>query len=382
MATIYRRKDPKTNKLLTPYYYVAYTIDKATHRKSTKKKIRKEAEKVKRKIEREIEDGTFNKKAEVPHYTWQMFCDFIQTNYKDKLYLRMYEGKCERFLEHFGADTLLADLTTEDIEDYIDWRKRHKFLRDGGTVKTDDVKNGTVNSDLRVIKHCLKLLAEKGKIVLPKTLVIKFLDESDSVRTGFITYDEMKAVADAALPHIRPVIMFGYLTGWRLQSILDMRWGQVRLGRDEDGKEEGIVEQTSRSSATKGRAVAVLDEEMIDIMKKLYEKALDEDRGRDNDYVFVNTKKNKITGMNRMWHSACEKAGLVNTMTGKHYYFHDMRRSFVKDMTEAHVPPKVVMEMGGWSTISTYLRYNIVDRRQMKEAVDARRQYFKRNNKH
>ena len=45
------------------------------------------------------------------------------------------------------------------------------------------------------------------------------------------------------------------------------------------------------------------------------------------------------------------------------FIFHDLRRSFAKDATDAGNDPKTVMDIGGWETISTFHRYKIVDKR-------------------
>jgi GTP cyclohydrolase II len=65
---------------------------------------------------------------------------------------------------------------------------------------------------------------------------------------------------------------------------------------------------------------------------------------------------------------ALEKAGLP-TDKAHRKLFHDFRRSGVRDMVRAGVPQSVAMSISGHKTVSMFLRYNITDGKDQREAL-------------
>ena len=64
-----------------------------------------------------------------------------------------------------------------------------------------------------------------------------------------------------------------------------------------------------------------------------------------------------------MWKKACQDAGVPGR------YFHDYRRTAVRNMEHAGVPRSSAMKISGHRTESTYRRYAIVDQAAMMDAV-------------
>ena len=67
--------------------------------------------------------------------------------------------------------------------------------------------------------------------------------------------------------------------------------------------------------------------------------------------------------MDGAWKGACKRAGLAGA------WFHDMRRTAVRNLERAGVSRSVAMKLTGHKTESVYLRYAITDKTAMEEGV-------------
>jgi integrase len=136
-------------------------------------------------------------------------------------------------LGHFGERGRAADVTAEAVERYTRTR-----LAEGAAP-------ATVNRELAALRRAFRLGRRAGLVAdVPP---ISLLTERN-VRTGFFEDAEYRAVLGGLTAHVRPVVAFLYLTGWRLGEVLPLRWAQVDL-------EAGVVRlEPGTTKNAEGRA--------------------------------------------------------------------------------------------------------------------------------
>jgi integrase len=88
------------------------------------------------------------------------------------------------------------------------------------------------------------------------------------------------------------------------------------------------------------------------------------------DYIFHRSGA-PIAEFRKSWATATKKAKCPGKL------FHDLRRSAVRNMTQAGVPQAVAMKVSGHKTNSMFQRYNIVDTGDMRRALEQTEQFRK-----
>jgi integrase len=63
------------------------------------------------------------------------------------------------------------------------------------------------------------------------------------------------------------------------------------------------------------------------------------------------------------WRNLCGAAKVPGLMV------HDMRRTAARNLRRAGIAEGMIMKIGGWKTRSVFERYNIVDQRDIREAL-------------
>lgn len=94
------------------------------------------------------------------------------------------------------------------------------------------------------------------------------------------------------------------------------------------------------------------------------------DRTLISQWVF-HRKGKQIKSYYKAWHKACFKAGISGKLP------HDFRRTTVRNMDRAHVPPTVAMKITGHKTDAIYKQYNITSQEDQAQALLDTEEYLK-----
>jgi len=121
------------------------------------------------------------------------------------------------------------------------------------------------------------------------------------------------------------------------------------------------IDPPTEDERTKGE-----DARVIPFAKTSLEGLLKE-RWKQRDGLFVFHRNGKsVRTFYKVWKAACKRAGLEG------WRLHDFRRTAARELVNAGVPEKVVMQIVGWKTRAMFDRYHIVNEADVAQALAKR----------
>jgi integrase len=259
--------------------------------------------------------------------------------------LRHYRRKGRKSIEHVErhAKRLKAglagkradEITTDHVNEYAEKRQ------DGGAA------NATVNRELALLRLAFNL-ARKGGKIKPETVPYFEMLPENNRRMGFFEQEQYEAVLSKLPDYLKGVLTIGYWTGMRKGEVLSLRWDRVNLfdrlvflERTKNGEDRTLP----------------LNDDLFDMLKRQAQ-----DRVDGCPYVFHRYGE-RIQSFAKAWRTACKDAGCPGRL------FHDLRRTAVRNLIRAGVPQSIAMKISGHKDGRIFARYNIVDTRDVGEAM-------------
>jgi integrase len=222
------------------------------------------------------------------------------------------------------------------------------------TKRGTDVAVATLNRELAALKRAFRLGIEQERIA--HAPVIKLLAERNC-REGFVEPAQFEAI-DQHLPEpINDVARFGFITGWRKQEILSLRWSDVDL-------ETRRIRLRRENSKNEEPRLLVLTGDLLALIER--RRSLRQFRTKTavalSEWVF-HRRGHRVVDFRDHWAKACEAAKVPELL------FHDLRRSAVRNLDRAGVSQSVAMKITGHKTVSVYQRYRITSEADIERAL-------------
>jgi integrase len=308
--------------------------------------------------------------------------DYLESWLRDKLpSLRPRTG--QRYGENLApvigvlGTVRLEDLTAQHVDRCLD-ELSHRRGADGEPIWVA----ATINRMREVLRNALNdavrnriLLYNAAEYSNPRktmTHVPVVIDTSDKL-ARFLTSAEGEDFRIASRPHI-----VALLTGLRIGEICGLRWedinfdeGRMTVNREIQRIRLSIVEtmpasyerwrglvamdpktkKSKRNMAVPGKVMEILEaqRQTQELWREIYAK-----RWTDHRFVFTTRHGTPVDPGELLGQlkRILVKAGLPKMR------FHDLRHSFVVLLTIQGVPPTVILQLTGWTSISQLQRYS------------------------
>ena len=238
-----------------------------------------------------------------------------------------------RYLDQFLGDLYLDEID-RDLIDRIVAQKRTEALP------------ATVNRYLALIRAVLRCAAYDWEWI-DKAPRIKLLKEPEG-RVRWITQDEARRLVSELPDHLAAMAKFALASGLRRRNVTQLRWEQVDL----PGARAWIKAGDSKTR----KAIPIpLNSDALSVLL--------EQKGIHDEFVFVYQDHPVKQTSTRAWYSALKRAGIED------FTWHDLRHTWASWHVQSGTPLHELMELGGWKTYKTVLRYAHLAADQLSSAA-------------
>ena len=290
--------------------------------------------------------------AQVNRVTFEDAAADLVTDYKTnrRRSLRVVELRITKHLAPFFGRRRLMTISTVDVRAFAATRQAAR------------ASNAEINRELILLKRMCRLAMQAGKLMVQP--YIPLLKEAN-IRTGFFEREQFESVQRHLPAHLRGIVAFAYVTGWRTPSeILPLEWRCVDLNAGEVRLDAGSTKNGEARTFPLTTALRRVLEDQQQIAEDLKRA-----RGVIARYVFCYTDGPKAgqrvseSAFIHRWGRARVAAGCPGRIP------HDFRRTAVRNLVRAGVPERVAMQLTGHKTRAVFERYNITSPSDLREAA-------------
>jgi len=281
------------------------------------------------------------------------------------------ERRIHKHLAPYFCQRRMASITTADVRAYVAHRQSQRTVqtkafsftaRDGSTHHVPaqrravaGVSASEINRELIALKRMFNLAIQAGKLLQkPHIPLLK----ENNVRVGFFEREQFEAVLQRLPAPVRPVAMFAYITGWRIDSeVLPLEWRQVDLQAGEIRLDPG------KTKNGEGRTFP-MTRQLRELLER--QRALTDSLQLSEGFVCPHVFHRggcRIRSFRGAFRTACAEAGCPGRL------LHDLRRTAVRNLVRAGIPERVAMQLTGHKTRSVFERYNIVSAGDLRDAA-------------
>lgn len=354
-------------------WYMRFSIDGKQYRRTTGTTVKGEAEAILRKTLVEVDEGknpVRNNKVTFDKLIQLVVDDYTRGRKKT---VRLLRERINHLMDYFGG-MKARYISSGKITRYIEQRREGYYNRitDRNYSPANDA---TINRELAVLRRAFNLAQQRTPKLINDAPYIEMLKERPKQKDTFTDRGEFERFRDALPEYMKPLVTFAYCTGWRLATLLNLKWEQVNL-------DVGTV--TLTAGTTKNDASRMVsfprDYEALRVLKAQERKqaawTLAQPGNPTVAHVFDRDGE-KIGDFRHTWNKACgaiDVQGYGRGNGGRQLTFHSFKRTAITNLIRAGQPVAVIMNIVGHKTPAMIYHYLELLQTDIKGAFEALQQ--------
>ena len=269
-------------------------------------------------------------------------------------------------LQALGRNTLLSALDDRAINEGVQAMQTRKAVQG----RPEALSGATVNRYLATLRLVCKRAKDVWKAEVGDWSYGEHRQEEAKHREVFLTHEQARALVDAAVPHLKPILMLALATGMRKENVVRLRWEDVSL----DLARALVVQKGERRLAVDLPDLAV---RMLAALQPEPEKRRGPVFWFGNPAVGCDCTRCKVPAyaeepildVKRSFVSAAKAAGVREHEAGR-LRFHDLRHSHASWLLAATGDLMLTSKRLGHANVATTQRYAHLLPGRMERAVD------------